>query len=67
MFTRAGKALAELVDAAGRVVRSREYTVSQGPNKLELVDTDQLPGGLYYLRVIAEEKMLRKTVLKQSH
>ncbi|MBK6827471.1 MAG: T9SS type A sorting domain-containing protein [Chitinophagaceae bacterium] len=67
LFTRAGKARAELVDAAGRVVRSREYTVSQGPNKLELVDTDQLPVGIYYLRVIAEEKTLRKTVLKQSH
>ncbi|HRG92227.1 MAG TPA: T9SS type A sorting domain-containing protein [Chitinophagaceae bacterium] len=66
LFTRSGKAKAELVDAAGRVVRSREFTVSQGPAKLELDHTDELPAGIYYLRVIAEDKMLKKTVLKNS-
>ncbi|MFL5789330.1 MAG: T9SS type A sorting domain-containing protein [Flavisolibacter sp.] len=55
----------QLVDNSGKVIRKQQYSVSGGPNKLQLENTSSLPPGMYIVQVQTLNSTISKKVLKQ--
>ncbi|NOT51307.1 MAG: T9SS type A sorting domain-containing protein [Chitinophagaceae bacterium] len=59
------KATAELINSSGATIRRKGFEINQGTNDLSLNNMSSLPSGVYFLRIISENIILQKTVLKQ--
>ena len=59
-----GKAEAELVDPAGKIVRKIPFEIATGINRLTIENTQLLPGGVYFLRVNIAGNTIQKRVVK---
>lgn len=55
----------QLFDAAGAIVRRKEFQVSSGVNRLAFENTTDLPAGIFILRVQAGEQVIQKIMVKQ--
>ena len=63
--TRMGKADAELIDPAGKIVKKISVELTAGVNRLQIDDTHLLPSGLYFLRVKMLGTTIQNRVIKQ--
>ena len=55
----------QMIDNAGKVVRSQSFNLMQGVNVLRLENLGLLPKGLYTLRLSTNDQVFSKTILKQ--
>ena len=62
---RIGKADAELIDPAGKIVKKASFEIAAGVNRLLIDDTNMLPPGLYFLRVKMLGTTIQNRVIKQ--
>lgn len=60
-----GRAEAELIDASGKPIRRKIFSISEGGNKLSIDNTSMLSAGLYFLRIVSEGIVLQRRVMKQ--
>ncbi len=61
-----GKADAELIDAAGKVIRKSVFYISSGTNRFVLDNTGDLAAGIYFLKVQSGGIIIQKRVMKQN-
>lgn len=54
----------ELIDAAGTVVRKDNFRINQGVNRLVMDHLSQLSNGIYFLRILTPEGVIKKAVVK---
>ena len=54
-----------ILDNTGNVVRSQMNNVDKGENFIQVNKVDDLPGGIYYLEVIAKDRKMRIKLMKQ--
>lgn len=59
-----GKAEAELIDPAGKIIRKIPFEIAAGVNRLVIDNTQLLPGGIYFLRVNVAGNSIQKRVMK---
>lgn len=59
------EATAQLFDIQGRLISSNQYQVSEGENILMIHSTDEIPNGVYFLKIAFGETVLTKKVVKQ--
>lgn len=55
-----------LIDMSGKVVRSGKQMVYTGTNSLTLKNTDALPAGVYTLRIMRNERLISRRVVKTN-
>ena len=56
---------AEILDQTGKIVKRKEYTISEGVNTLIIDNTDKLGSGIYFLRIESAGTLIQKRILKQ--
>jgi len=61
-----GKADAELIDPAGKMVKKVSLEIGAGINRLNIDNTELLPAGIYFLRVKMLNNTIQKRVIKQN-
>ena len=61
-----GKADAELIDRAGKIVKKVSFEIAAGINRLHIDDTNLLPAGIYFLRVKMQGNVIQNRVIKQT-
>lgn len=66
LSVQSGKADVEIIDPHGKTLRRKSFIISSGLSKLVLENTDLLPNGLYYLRIVSAGILIQKQVLKQA-
>ncbi|MEO6070349.1 MAG: hypothetical protein ABIN57_09685 [Chitinophagaceae bacterium] len=60
-----GPVTLQLLDDAGRLVRTRKYTALEGVHKIVLPDTGNLPTGIYTIQVLTEGMMIAQPIMKK--
>lgn len=66
LSVQSGKVDVEIIDPHGKTLRRKSFIISSGLSKLVLENTDLLPNGLYYLRIVSAGILIQKQVLKQA-
>ncbi len=61
-----GKADAELIDPAGKIVKKVSFEIAAGINRLIVDNTELLPAGIYFLRIKVLGNAIQKRVIKQN-
>lgn len=61
----AGVVTLQLVSNSGAILKTQVFTVQDGLNRLRLNNLQQLPTGLYTLKVITDEAISSKKLIKQ--
>ncbi len=54
-----------LIDNAGNVVRNQPADLVKGENNVTVRNVDELPGGIYYLEVLADHRSMKTKLVKQ--
>jgi hypothetical protein len=54
----------QLIDAYGKIVKRYSYMVYAGVNNLSLTETSKLSSGMYVFRILHNEKIIYRNVLK---
>ena len=54
-----------IINSEGTVVRTQPAEVYRGDNNITVKDVNELPGGLYYLEVLAENRSMKTKLMKQ--
>ena len=57
---------AEILDQSGKVVRKKEFTITEGVNTLVIDKTELLSNGIYFLRAESAGTLIQKIILKQN-
>jgi hypothetical protein len=60
-----GEVTTELLDHAGRKLKSQVYSVRKGVNNLSINNTEGLSAGFYILRVISDNIVLHRKLIKK--
>ncbi len=55
----------DMIDGAGEIIRKLKFTLQVGQNSFSINDTDNLPAGIYTLRVRTASHSIHKRVVKQ--
>ena len=61
---RMGKADAELIDPAGKIVKKATFELAAGVNRLQIEETGLLSPGLYFLRIKMQGTAIQNSVIK---
>lgn len=64
---RSVKAVAQLTDIFGRIIKSKSFNLTSGVNHLVFDNTENLPASVYILKLHAEGTILQKKVVKQNY
>ena len=54
-----------IINSEGTVVRTQPAEVYRGDNNITVKEVNELPGGLYYLEVLAENRSMKTKLMKQ--
>ena len=54
-----------IVNSEGAALRTQPAEVYRGDNNITVKDVNELPGGLYYLEVLAENRSMKTKLMKQ--
>jgi|GEM_PF-3333114 len=54
-----------VIDNAGTVIRTQLANVVRGENNIVIQNVSELPGGVYYLEVIADHRTMKTKLMKQ--
>jgi hypothetical protein len=57
---------AELIEQSGKIVIRKNFPVNAGVNQIVIGNTDNIPAGLYFLRLISAGKAIEIKVLKSK-
>ena len=55
-----------ITDNFGKIARSQTSNLQKGENRMAINNVDELPGGFYYLEVIAKDRKMRIKLMKQQ-
>ena len=62
-----GTVKAEILDQTGKVIRKKEFAITEGVNMLVIDKTDLLSNGVYFLRAESAGTLIQKKILKQNN
>lgn len=60
------KSEAELIDAAGKIIRHKTVDLATGVTRIKFENTSGLAPGMYFLRIRNQDGFIQKTVLKTN-
>jgi hypothetical protein len=61
----AGIVKVQLIDNFGSVVRTQNFTLQQGANRIIIKNVEALPAGMYSLKIFSNQNTITKKVVKQ--
>ena len=61
----AGIVKVQLIDNFGLVVRTQNFTLQQGANRIIIKNVESLPAGMYSLKIFSNQNIITKKVVKQ--
>ncbi len=61
----AGIVRAQLINNNGMVVQTQNFTLQQGTNRVVMKNVENLPAGMYTLKIMSHQNVITKKVIKQ--